>query len=142
MLEGSPCHPCPAPGPTTGLERPHSKMGNAQEFQRWKPDEQPQLAVGLTRGFKIFIFFFSQTAATISFCSAQGVTDVVFMPGLHLTFPHSFSAFSHCCLKTPTMVLVAAASPKYPIMTSSGECLATKSHFLATSKWPEWWCSL
>lgn len=108
-------------GLTTGLGRPCSNMGGAQEVQRWKPEEQPKLAPGITRGFK---FFFSQTAA-ISLCRAQGIMDVVFMPGLHFTFPRSPPAaeesVSHCCLNTPTMVLVAAATPKSTLVYLLGK---------------------
>lgn len=67
VLEESSWQPCLVPGPMTGLGRPCSNMGDALEIQSWKPEEQPKLAPGITRGFK---FFFSPIAA-ISLCRAQ-----------------------------------------------------------------------
>jgi len=119
-------------------------MGDAQEVQSWKPEEQPKLVPAITRGFKLI---FSQTAA-ISLCKAQGVMDMVFMAGLHFSFPPSppsatEESLFHCCLNSPTVVFVAAATPKSTLLYLSWEeCLASKSHLLATSKWPEWWCSV
>lgn len=146
MLEGSPGLPGPALGLTTGLGRPHSNPGDVQEIQSWKPEEQPKLAPGITIGFKLF---FSQTAA-ISLCRAQGVMDMVFIPGLHLTFSPSPPSFY--CNRRKSLPLLfkyshygfgsSCHSKEYPVISSWEECSASKSRLLATTKRPERWRSL
>lgn len=120
-LERNPCCPCAVTGSSTRLGGPSSNTDDVQKIQSCNP-EQSQMAPGVTRGFKLL---FSWTAV-ISLYREQGVMDMAFMSECLLTLlllllPATEESLSHCCSNTPAMVLLAAATPKSPLIYFLGK---------------------
>lgn len=98
-LKRNPCCLCAVTGSTTRLGGSSSNTDDVQKIQSCIP-EQPQMALGVTRGFKLL---FSWTAA-ISLYREQAVMDMAFMSECLLTFLPSPPSFN--CHRKKSLLLL------------------------------------